>query len=133
MKTFITIKSDIDSIPVVESFVDELSAEYKISEEMYGNIFIAVVEAATNAIKHGNKFDPSKYVFINADIDEDQLVISIKDEGLGFDYNNLPDPTLPENIEKFSGRGVYLIRNLSDNLEFYEGGTLVKLFFKLSK
>ena len=133
MKTFITIKSDINNIPVVESFIDELSAEYKISEEMYGNIFIAVVEAATNAIKHGNKFDPSKYVFINADIDEDQLVISIKDEGLGFDYNNLPDPTLPENIEKFSGRGVYLIRNLSDNLEFYEGGTLVKLFFKLSK
>ena len=68
---------------------------------------------------------------MDAVYDNGVLEIDIKDEGLGFDYNNLPDPTLPDNILKFSGRGIYLIRSLSDKLEFYEGGTLLKIFFNL--
>ena len=133
MKTFITIKSDIDNIPVVESFVDELSAKHNIKEEIYGNIMVAVVEAATNAIKHGNKLDPSTYVYIDSKIIDENLVISIKDEGLGFDYNSVADPTLPDNIEKLSGRGVYIMRTLADKIEFSEGGTLVTLYFNLIK
>lgn len=133
MKTFITIKSDVENIPTVESFVDELSTEYNISEDVYGNVMVAVVEAATNAIKHGNKLDPLTYVYIDAKIDDGFLVVSVKDEGPGFDFNSIADPTLPENIEKLSGRGVYIMRSLADNVEFCEGGTLVKMYFKLVK
>ncbi len=131
MKTFITITSDIENIKVVENFIDQLSAEYNIAEDLYGNILVATLEAATNAIRHGNKYDLTKYVFINAKIDDGQLILSVKDEGLGFDYDNLDDPTLPENIQKFSGRGVYLIRELSDKAEFLEGGTLINMYFNL--
>ena len=131
MKTFITITSDIENIKVVENFIDQLSAEYNIAEDLYGNILVATLEAATNAIRHGNKCDLTKYVFINAKIDDGQLILSVKDEGLGFDYDNLDDPTLPENIQKFSGRGVYLIHELSDKAEFLEGGTLINMYFNL--
>ena len=133
MKTFITIKSDIDNIPAVESYVDELCAAYSISEEIYANIMVAVVEAVANGIKHGNKLDPSTYVYIDAKITDGSLVFSVKDEGLGFDFNCVADPTLPDNIDKLSGRGIYFMRTLADKLEFLEGGTLVKLHFNLIK
>ena len=133
MKNFITIKSSIDNISLVESFVDDLSAEYRINEDIYGNIMLAVVEAATNAIRHGNKLDPSTYVYIDSTVVDGFLVVSVKDEGLGFDFNSVADPTLPENIEKLSGRGVYIMRTLADKIEFSEGGTLVKMYFDLSK
>ena len=131
MKKSISILSNIDNVALVENFVDSLCVDIDISEDDYGNIFVAIIEAVTNAIKHGNKNDATKYVFVDAVYDNGFLEIDVKDEGLGFDYNNLPDPTLPDNILKFSGRGIYLIRSLSDKLEFYEGGTLLKIFFNL--
>lgn len=123
--------SNIDNVALIENFIDSLCVDIDISEDDYGNIFVAIIEAVTNAIKHGNKNDATKYVFVDAVYDNGVLEIDVKDEGLGFDYNNLPDPTLPDNILKFSGRGIYLIRSLSDKLEFYEGGTLLKIFFNL--
>jgi serine/threonine-protein kinase RsbW len=131
MKKSISILSNIDNVALIENFIDSLCVDIDISEDDYGNIFVAIIEAVTNAIKHGNKNDATKYVFVDAVYDNGVLEIDIKDEGLGFDYNNLPDPTLPDNILKFSGRGIYLIRSLSDKLEFYEGGTLLKIFFNL--
>lgn len=131
MKKSISILSNIDNVALVENFVDSLCVDIDISEDDYGNIFVAIIEAVTNAIKHGNKNDATKYVFVDAVYDNGVLEIDVKDEGLGFDYNNLPDPTLPDNILKFSGRGIYLIRSLSDKLEFYECGTLLKIFFNL--
>lgn len=131
MKKSISILSNIDNVALIENFIDSLCVDIDISEDDYGNIFVAIIEAVTNAIKHGNKNDATKYVFVDAVYDNGVLEIDVKDEGLGFDYNNLPDPTLPDNILKFSGRGIYLIRSLSDKLEFYEGGTLLKIFFNL--
>lgn len=133
MKTFITITSNIDNVKVVENFIDQLSAEYKINEDLYGNILVAALEAVTNAITHGNRCDPTKYVFINSGFVDDYLLLSVKDEGLGFNPDRLDDPTKPENILKFSGRGVYLIRELTDKLEFLEGGTLINMYFDLKK
>lgn len=133
MKTFITITSNIENVKVVENFIDQLSAEYKINEDLYGNILVAALEAVTNAITHGNRCDPTKYVFINSGFVDDYLLLSVKDEGLGFNPDRLDDPTKPENILKFSGRGVYLIRELTDKLEFLEGGTLINMYFDLKK
>jgi len=133
MKTFVTITSNVENVKVVENFIDQLSAEYKINEDLYGNILVAALEAVTNAITHGNRCDPTKYVFINSEFVDNYLLLSVKDEGLGFNPDALDDPTKPENILKFSGRGVYLIRELTDRLEFLEGGTLINMYFDLTK
>jgi len=131
MKTSLSFESDINNIKPIEKFIDSLCSEYNISEEVYGNILIATLEAVKNAIVFGNKNDKSKPVGISAYTANDCLIISVKDSGKGFDYDNLPDPTLPENIEKLSGRGVFLIKNLTDKTEFLDNGSRIKMTFNL--
>ena len=130
MKKMLNIDSKIESLRLVEKFVDDISNELKLSNEIYGNLLIAMLEAANNAIVHGNKLDESKRVNIELLKEKDIIEILVKDQGHGFDYNNIPDPTAPENIEKVTGRGIFLMKKLSDDIEFYENGTVVKLFFK---
>lgn len=131
MKKSLSFQTSIDNIILAENFIDSISSENQISEEIYGNILIATTEAVVNAVKHGNRLDSSKFIFLDATVGDGLLEICVKDEGLGFDFTNLPDPTLPENLLKFSGRGIYLIKSLSDAIEFLEGGTLIKMTFKL--
>lgn len=131
MKTSLAFDSDIAKISSVEKFIDSVCYEYKISEDVYGNILIATIEAVKNAIEFGNNNDKSKSVAVTAYTADNSLVISVKDSGKGFDYDNLPDPTLPENIEKLSGRGVFLIKNLSDKTEFLDNGSRIKMTFNL--
>ena len=121
--------SNTENIRIVENLVEDLVAEFSISEEFYGNILIALTEAVNNAIVHGNKLDPSKEVTLNCRADKNKLIFTIEDEGPGFDYDNLPDPTAPENIEKPNGRGVFLMRNLADDCEFQDDGKIVQLEF----
>lgn len=122
--------SSTENIRIVENLVDELVAEYSINEEFYGNILIALTEAVNNAIVHGNKLDPDKQVMLTCKAEDNKLIFEIEDEGPGFDYDNLPDPTAPENIEKPNGRGVFLMRNLADDCEFIDDGRVVKLEFE---
>ena len=123
-----------DNINVVERLVDELCERFQVHEEYYGNILIALTEAANNAIFHGNKLDANKRVFVRYKATPDEFTFTIEDEGAGFDYANVPDPTSPENLEKPNGRGVYLMRHLSDEVEFDDEGRIVTLVFKnLSK
>ena len=131
MKTSLSFGSDINEISSVEKFIDSVCLEYKISEEVYGNILIATIEAVKNAIIFGNNNDREKPVAVSAYTADNSLVISVKDSGKGFDYDNLPDPTLPENIEKLSGRGVFLIKNLADKTEFLDNGSRIKMTFNL--
>ena len=123
------IKSIPESLRLVEKFVDEISEEFKLSDEVYGNILIATLEAANNAIIHGNKNRPDLNVEIIMEEESDGISMTIKDFGKGFDPKDVPDPTSPENIEKINGRGVFLMTRLSDNIEFHENGTLIKLSF----
>lgn len=125
------IKSKIENLRKVEKLVDDISAEYNISSDLYGNILIAALEAANNAILHGNKLDESKLVYIIINKDEKTLKIRIDDEGEGFDYKNIPDPTAPENIENINGRGIFLMEKLSDAMEFSRNGATVELEFNL--
>lgn len=131
MEKTIKIPSKIDNLRKVEKMVDELSAEYNISSDIYGNILIASLEAANNAILHGNKLDEKKEVTIVIKKDENKLNIIIEDEGEGFDYNNVPDPTAPENIENVNGRGIFLMEKLSDKIDFSNNGSKVELEFNL--
>lgn len=129
MKMSLVIKSQIENLRLVEKFVDEISEELKLSDEIYGNVLIATLEAVNNAIIHGNRSQAEMDVLIDTSRDDDGLHMIIKDQGKGFDYNNVPDPTAPENIEKINGRGIFLMEKLSDKLEFEENGALVKLTF----
>jgi serine/threonine-protein kinase RsbW len=123
-----------ENITIVERLIDELCDRYKIQEEHYGNILIALTEAVNNAIYHGNKQDPSKTVVVKYEATGDRFFFRIEDDGPGFDYQNVPDPTSPENLEKPNGRGVFLMRHLSDELAFFEDGRIVELSFNnLSK
>lgn len=125
----ISIRSQLENIALVEKMVDGLCEVYNINEEHYGNILISLTEAVNNAMVHGNRMDPDKQVILSYETSDKVLKFKISDEGPGFDYNNLPDPTAPENIEKPHGRGVFLMKNLADNCEFLEDGRIVELEF----
>ncbi|OFX51419.1 MAG: serine/threonine protein kinase [Bacteroidetes bacterium GWA2_30_7] len=127
----LTIASKIENLSLVEKVIDDISASYKISSDLYGNILIAIIEAVNNAILHGNKLDPQKNVHFSYLIKDNDIIFTIRDEGNGFDYNKVPDPTILENIEKPHGRGVFLMSKLSDNISFEKNGTIVNLHFIL--
>ena len=88
---------------------------------------LALEEALVNAIKHGNGMDPNKKVHIECRVSRERVWIRIRDEGEGFDLNALPDPTLEENLEKPSGRGVLLMREFMTNVEYNDRGNCVTL------
>lgn len=127
----IILKSDVSNISVVEKLIDNLSGVCQFSDEIYGKLLLAVVEGVNNAMLHGNKLDPQKDVIVNYIIDNKEITFSIKDSGNGFDYKLIPDPTDAANLEKISGRGIYLMNHLSDNIEFSDGGSLVTMKFDL--
>jgi len=133
MERSLRINSRIENLRKVEKLVDELSAEYNIHADLYGNVLIAVLEAANNAILHGNKLDENKFVDIYVRFEDEKLMLKIDDEGIGFDYKNVPDPTAPENIENVNGRGIFLMEKLSDRIEFSRNGATVELEFKLKQ
>lgn len=126
----VTLNSDINEISKVEVLVSEIFDRYHINQELYGNVLIALTEAANNAIMHGNQYDADKKVIINFDFAEPVLKIRVSDEGRGFDYGSLPDPTEPEYIDKPCGRGVFLIKRLADKVDFDKDGSSVAFSFK---
>jgi len=132
MKNKLEINSDIENINLVEKFVEDIAIELSIKDELYGNVLVSVTEAVNNAIIHGNQLDDNKFISLECDINTNILCFRIKDEGKGFDYEHIPDPTLPENIEKLNGRGVFLIKHLSDELNFDDNGSLLEIKFNLN-
>lgn len=128
----IEIPSLNDNIRIVESFIDNTKDKYNLNDDIYGNIMIAVTESVNNAIRHGNKSDKSKNVTLSLDLSDSMIKFVIKDEGPGFDFQNLPDPTAPENVSKVNGRGIFLMKHLCDEVNFKEEGQSVELCFYLS-
>ena len=131
MKRDIDILSEIDNIRKVENIIDELSSELNISGEDYGKILVATIEAVNNAIVHGNKADRSKRVSVDFHYSDHNLFITVTDEGPGFNPAAIPDPTAPENIENLHGRGVFMMNNLADLIEYKGRGNVVTMTFKL--
>lgn len=124
------ISSNVQNLRLVERLIDDVCQVYDVSDESYGNMLIAVTEAVNNAINHGNKNKADKFVQIGFEAGEKELIFSVSDEGKGFDYTNLPDPTDPTNISHSSGRGVFLMRQLADSIKFENSGRKVLLGFK---
>ncbi len=117
-KFYLEIESDPNNLIIVEEFVNYCSVELNINKEKISSLLLAVTEAVTNAIIHANKNDKSKLVKISVERKNQQLIITVKDQGNGFDPSKVPDPTIPENLLKDSGRGVYLMRFYTDELKF---------------
>lgn len=129
----IKIPSLPENIRIVESFIDNANALFNLSEDLYGNIMVSVTEAVNNAILHGNKSDKKKNVTLSLLLEDDEKILKfvVVDEGTGFDYTNLPDPTSPENIENTGGRGIFIMKQLCDDINFEDDGKTIELIFNL--
>lgn len=115
---FLEIESTPNNLITVEEFVNYFSVELGLDQEKINGLLLAVTEATTNAIIHGNKNNKLKMVRISVFVEGKDISIVIKDEGKGFDPSIIPDPTDPENLLKDSGRGLYLMRVYMDGLSY---------------
>jgi serine/threonine-protein kinase RsbW len=123
----LTIPSDLLAGRKVKERVLEAIAANKFSHHSTFAIHLAVEEALHNAIKHGNRLDPHKKVKIAVTVTPKRAEIVIEDEGVGFDRGGVPDPRVGENLEKCSGRGIFLIESYMDKVEWTHGGRRLRM------
>ena len=122
-----SLPSEVAAIfPIVDRLMVRLG-KYSCVPEAESDVEIALREALANAIIHGNHEDRRKYVYVTCRGDPDEVSIAVKDEGKGFDVNNVPDPTAPENIGSVHGRGILVMKALMDEVRFEEGGAVVHM------
>jgi len=125
------LPSKPESITLLEELIEKIADKHNVSEDTFANMMTCLNEIAINAIIHGNKLDETKKVIINAEVDAKRVVWTVTDEGPGFDYDHLPDPTAVENLENLTGRGVFIVKQLADQCVFNSNGNEVELHFKI--
>jgi serine/threonine-protein kinase RsbW len=132
-KQFLSLKSTKENIHQVEKFVEDICDEFNINNTYFGNILVALTEAVSNAIVHGNKNEVNKDIHITFESKPIGLSFTIQDQGNGFDFNNIPDPTdLAVELNEEEGRGIFLMKVLADEVNFLENGKSIELIFKIS-
>jgi serine/threonine-protein kinase RsbW len=124
------IESKMENLRIIENAVDEITNSLGINQDNYGKIMVATLEAVNNAITHGNKFNQAKIVLVEIAVEKNEMIVTVTDEGTGFNPSKIPDPTKPENIEELSGRGVFLMTKLADSISFNEKGNSVTMKFR---
>ena len=131
-KSTLTIPSRLEELTKVEALSGRVGKKLGLSEDEQDNLSIAVTEAVGNAIVHGNKKDPKKKVHIQFVIKKDQATISVTDEGKGFKPDELADPLDPKNLLRESGRGIFILKTLMDDVhwDFSESGTTIHFTMK---
>ena len=117
-KYHLEVESNAKNLITVEEFVNYFAVDLNINADKIPGLLLAVTEASTNAIIHGNKSDETKLIMIDVTKEDNQLIIRVKDQGKGFDPAKIPDPTESDNLLKDSGRGIYLMRVYMDDLKF---------------
>jgi len=117
-KFFLEITSDTNNLRKVEKLSARVSHYAALSDSESDDLAIVTTELVNNAIQHGNKNNPDKKVTITFLVNSNYIEIRIKDEGTGFNPEKLKNPLAPENIMRESGRGIFLIKYLMDNIEF---------------
>lgn len=129
------VRSDTDLIPEVSSFIFDILSSVRIDGDKLNNLGLALSEALSNAMVHGNKLDPKKNVTVTLNVYDSTIEISIKDGGQGFAPSEVPDPTKPENILKDSGRGIYIMQSFVDDLyyNFSDEGTELKMVISINQ
>lgn len=126
------LPSKPESITLLENLIEQIADKHNVSEDTFANMMTCLNEIAINAIVHGNKLNEKKKVIVNAEVvDSKRVIWTITDEGKGFDYDHLPDPTAEENLENLTGRGVFIVKQLADQCIFNAKGNEVELHFKI--
>lgn len=117
-----TISSKCEEISqVINEVLDRLRESGWHENDSFA-VHVALQESLSNAIKHGNRYDPMRRIFVSCRLTKQGIEISVRDEGTGFDPSKVPDPTLPENLHCLSGRGLKLITGFMDHVEFRDAG-----------
>lgn len=132
--TELRFASRIDAVEEAAQAVADFLTRAGVGEDVAFGIDMAVREAVTNAVLHGNKLDPAKFVDISLKNRPGAFEITVHDQGTGFNADEIPDPTEAENLMKTSGRGIFFMRNLMDEVEWSpdpQGGTTVRMMKKI--
>ncbi len=127
----LTLDSNLDELDRIASLTDQIVAETGCGEEDEHRIMLVLSELATNAIKHGNRGDPGKKVRIRVSFEPGRITVNVRDEGEGFDPKTLPDPRSADNLMKTGGRGVWLVKEYSDHVHYYDHGKSVEVQFNI--
>ena len=129
----VTISSQLKELNRIERLTEKIAKKLDFSEDQQDNLAIAVTEAVGNAIVHGNKKDPNKKVYIAFQLGEDWVEVSVRDEGEGFDPKTLSDPLDPNNLMKESGRGIFILKSLMDDVSFSFTSKGTTIRFRMKK
>lgn len=126
------LQSSLKEMDKLDPFVNELQEWASLDQQQRDRIMLPLSEAINNAILHGNQLQEHKPVTVVAELKNKRLTISVEDEGAGFDPDDVPDPLKKENLLKEGGRGIYLIREYSDDIYFQKRGSKITMIFNLS-
>ena len=129
----VTIRSQLSELVKMEHLSRKVARTMRLNDDQKDNLSIAVTEAVGNAIVHGNKNNPHKQVDIHFKITDDQVTVSVSDQGKGFDPDRIADPLNPENVMKESGRGIFILKMLMDDVTFQFSSKGTILTFTLKK
>jgi serine/threonine-protein kinase RsbW len=113
-----TLPSELPSVERVEETAEKFAQRAGFDEDTVSNIAMVCREAAVNAVIHGNKYDKNKFVTACFQLSDEALTLEISDQGAGLDPDTCPDPLAPENLMRTSGRGIFLMRALMDEVHF---------------
>lgn len=127
LRIFLSLPSTMQLIYLLDTVISDIMKEMKFDEEVQEHVNLAVIEAGTNAIKHGNQEDTDKNATFEFLIDEEKLTIVITDEGPGFEREEVANPLDPENLLKSSGRGLFLMEACMDEVVYEAEGTIIKM------
>jgi serine/threonine-protein kinase RsbW len=128
----LAIHSDKKELIQVEQFLRNVFQRGNLPEKAFNKVLLCVSEAVINSIEHGNKNETEKKVIIEVSCVDHDIQIAVSDEGEGFNYNDVEDPTLIENIRKEKGRGIFIMKSLCNSLDFRNSGKSVEIKIELS-
>ncbi len=125
------ISSTLDNLTVIDTIIGEIKVLTDVSESFDFRFRLVLAELISNAIIHGNRYDATKKIFIDFFLVEGKVKLCIKDEGVGFDPFVIPNPTSLQNIEKEGGRGIYLVKSISEEMEYCKKDNCIYFSIKL--
>lgn len=126
------IPSLMDFVYLLDAVITEILQQMEFDRDATDQVNLAVIEAGTNAIKHGNREEPRKRAYFDFMMHPEELVVIVRDEGEGFDAQTTEDPLNPENLLNSSGRGLFLMEACMDSVDFSQNGTVVTMTKKLN-
>ena len=126
------IPSSMDFVYLLDAVITEILQQMGFDRDATDQVNLAVIEAGTNAIKHGNREEPRKRAYFDFMMYPEELVVIVRDEGEGFDAQTTEDPLKPENLLNSNGRGLFLMEACMDSVDFSQNGTVVAMTKKIT-